>query len=62
MLFLVSRCTARISDGQVRAVRRVHQLFELFIRSELEDTGSMGDAEEYDRESKTVLLLSLIHI
>ena len=43
-------CTARISD---RAVKQVRELLELCRQSELDDIGSTGDVEEYERESKT---------
>ena len=52
---MVSHCTARISNRQVRAVRGVHDLLELFTESKLGDTDSAADAEEYKRESKTVV-------
>ena len=45
-LCLVSRSTARISNRWVRAVRKVHELLELFTQSKLGDTDSTGDAEE----------------
>ena len=51
----VSCSTARISDRQVRAVRKVHELYELFTQSKLGDTDNTGDAEEYKRESETFL-------
>ena len=51
----VSCSTARISDRQVRAVRKVHELYELFTQSKLGDTDNTGDAEEYERESETVV-------
>ena len=34
---------------------KVHTLLELFKQSKSGDTGSTGDAEEYKRESKTVV-------
>ena len=57
-LILVSCCTARISDKQLRAVRQVHELLELFTQSKLGDTDSTGDAEEYERESESVKFAS----
>ena len=36
------------------AVRKVHELSELFAQSNLGDTVRTGDAEEQERESKTV--------
>ena len=56
MLFLVSCNTARISNisnRRVRAVSHVQDLLELFTQSELADTGSTGDGEEYESESNT---------
>ena len=52
---MVSFYIARISDRQVRVVRKVQELLELFTRSELADTGSKGDVEEYERESETLI-------
>ena len=52
-LFLVSCCTARIFNRWVRAVRQVHELLELFTQSKLGDTDST--AEDYERESETVI-------
>ena len=37
----------------------MHELLELFIKSDLDDTGSTGDAGEYKRESETVVFASL---
>ena len=47
---MVSNSTARISNWQVRAVRQVHGLLELFTQTESDDTGSTEDAEKYKRE------------
>ena len=33
----------------------MHKLLELFTQSKLDDTDSTGDAEEYERESETVV-------
>ena len=33
----------------------MHELFELFTQSELDDSGSTGDAEEYKRDTETVV-------
>ena len=33
-----------------------HKLLELFTQSKVGDTDSAGDAEEYERESETVVL------
>ena len=52
---MVSCSTARISNRRVRAVRKVHELLQLFTQSKLGDTDSTGNAEEYERESKTVI-------
>ena len=60
MLFWVSCCTARTLDRWIRAVRQVHELLELFIQNKLADTGSTGDAEEYERESDTALFASAL--
>ena len=49
----VSCYTARISNRQIRAVRQVYELLELFTPSDLADAGSTGDAEEYKREYET---------
>ena len=46
ILFCVSRYTASISDRQVRALKQVHGLLELFPQSELVDTDSTGYAEK----------------
>ena len=37
----------------MRAVRKVHELLDLFTQSKLGDTDSTGDAEEYAREPET---------
>ena len=42
----------------MRAVRKVHELLELFTQSKLGDTDSTGDAEESERESETVVFVS----
>ena len=55
-LFMVSCCTDRRSDRQGRAARKVYGLLELLTQSKLGDTNSTEDAEEYERESKTVIL------
>ena len=44
-----------MSNRQVRAVRKVHELLELFTQSKLSDADSTGDAEEWERESETVV-------
>ena len=44
----------------MRAVRKVHELLELFTQSKLGDTDSTGDAEEKERESKTVVFVSAL--
>ena len=53
---LVSLNTARVSDRLVRAVRKVHEVLELFTQSKLGDTDSKGDAEEY----KTIVFASAL--
>ena len=57
---MVSHYIARISNRQIRAVRQVHELSELFTENELQDTGNTGDGEEYERESKTVIFASAL--
>ena len=57
---MVSRSTARISDRQVIAVRKVYELLQLFKQSKLGDTDRTGDADEYERESKTVVFASAL--
>ena len=52
---MVSYSTARISDRWVRAVRKVHELLEFLTQCRFYDTDSTGDAEEYKRESQTVV-------
>ena len=49
-----------MSDRQVRAVRKVHELLELFTQSKLGDTDSTGNAEEFERESETVVFVSAL--
>ena len=49
-----------MSDMQVRALRQVHELLELFTQNELADTGNTGDAGEYKRESETVKFATLL--
>ena len=44
----------------MRAVRKVHELFELFTQSKLGDTDSTGDAEEWERGSKTVVFVGAL--
>ena len=44
----------------MRAVRQVRELLELFTQSELADTGSTGDVEEYKREPATLLFASAL--
>ena len=38
----------------MRAVRKVHELLELFTQSKSGGTDSTGGAEEYKKESETV--------
>ena len=38
----------------------MHELLELFTQSELGDTDTTGDAEEYKRESETVVLANAL--
>ena len=44
----------------MRAVRKVYELLELFTQSKLGDTDSTGDAEEYEREPKTVVFVGAL--
>ena len=44
----------------MRAVRKVHELLQLFTQSKLGDTDSTGDAEEFKRESETVVFVSAL--
>ena len=44
----------------MRAVRKVHELLELFTQSKLGDTDSTEDAEEFERESETVVFVSAL--
>ena len=44
----------------MRAVRKVHELLDLFTQSKLGDTDSTGDAEVYERESATVVFASAL--
>ena len=44
----------------MRAFRKVHELLELFTQSKLGDTDSTGDAEEYERESETVVFVGAL--
>ena len=55
-LFLVSHCTTRTSDRQVRAGRQVHELLGLFTKSELGDTNSIV-VQEMRRSTKGSLKL-----
>ena len=52
---MVAHCIARISDRQVRAVKKVHKRLDLFTQSDLGDADSTGDAEEYKRDTETVV-------
>ena len=44
----------------MRVFRKVHELLELFTQSKLGDTDSTGDAEEYERESETVIFAGVL--
>ena len=44
----------------MRALRKVQELLKLFTQSKLGDTDSTGDAEELERESKTVVFVSAL--
>ena len=44
----------------MRAFRKVHELLELFTQSKLGDTDSTGDAEEWERESETVVFVGAL--
>ena len=55
IFFFISSSTARVSDRQARAIRKMHKLLELFTQSKLDDIDSTGDTEDYKRESETVI-------
>ena len=38
----------------------MRELLELFTQNELSDTGSTGDAEEYERETETVIFAAAL--
>ena len=57
---MVSLSIARISDRWFRAVRKVHELLELFTQSKSGDADSTGDADEHKRESETVVFASAL--
>ena len=44
----------------MRAVRKVHELLELFTKGRLSDTDSTGDVEECKRESETVVFVAAL--
>ena len=44
----------------MRVFRKVLELLELFTQSKLGDTDSTRDAEEYERESKTVVFVGAL--
>ena len=44
----------------MRAVRKVHELLELFTQSKLDDTDSAGDAQEEESESETVVFVGAL--
>ena len=44
----------------MRDVRKVYELLELFTQSKLGDTDSTGDAEEWERESETVVFVGAL--
>ena len=44
----------------MRVFRKVLELLELFTQSKFGDTDSKGDAEELERESKTVVFVGAL--
>ena len=44
----------------MRAVRKVHELLELFTQSKLCGTVSTGDSEEQERESETFVFVGAV--